>query len=55
MGAMIRLDGLFACGAGTADVGQRNAAEHLKSSRSYGYLRDGQHTGLSGRVRHPIS
>ena len=41
MGAMVRLDGLFACGVETADVGQREAAEHFRSSRSYGCLRDG--------------
>ena len=46
MGAMVRRDGLFACGVGTAAVGQREIAAQLRSSKSYECLRDGLRTGL---------
>lgn len=46
MGAMVRRDGLFACGLGTKAVGQREAAGQLRSSKTHGCLRDGLRMGL---------
>jgi hypothetical protein len=40
MGATVRLDGLFACGIGTAVVGQWGVSGRRQSLRTHGCLRD---------------
>jgi hypothetical protein len=46
MGAMIRREGLFACGAGTAAVGQWGISGRSQSPRTYGCLRDALRMGF---------
>jgi hypothetical protein len=46
MGAMIRWEGLFACGAGTAAFDQRKASGRSRSVETHGCLRDGLRAAL---------
>ena len=55
MGAMVRPEGLLACGAGTAAVGQHEVSGRCRPPRTYGCLRDGLRAGLSGPARRLIS